>query len=46
MTLIPAVFGGVFLGATRWSDRQAELARGVNVPILAAAIASGDALPS
>jgi hypothetical protein len=46
ITLIPAVFGGVFLVATRWSDRQAELARGVNVPILAAAGAVGDALPS
>jgi hypothetical protein len=36
----------VFLVASRWSDRQAELARGVNVPILAAASAPGDALPS
>jgi hypothetical protein len=46
ITLIPALFGGVFLVASRWSDRQAELARGVNVPILAAASAPGDALPS
>jgi hypothetical protein len=46
ITLIPAVFGGVFLLATRWNDRQSELARGVNVPILAAPGAPGDLLPS
>jgi hypothetical protein len=46
ITLIPAVFGGVFLLTTRWNDRQSELARGVNVPILAAPGAPGDALPS
>ena len=37
------IFGGVFMLATRWSDRQAELARGINVPILAAASLPGDA---
>jgi hypothetical protein len=46
ITLIPAVFGGVFLLTTRWTDRQSELARGVNVPILAAPGAPGDLLPS
>jgi hypothetical protein len=46
ITLIPAVFGGVFLVASRWSDRQADLALGVNVPILAAASAPGDTLRS
>jgi hypothetical protein len=46
ITLIPAVFGGVFLLTTRWNDRQSELARGVNVPILAAPGAPGDALLS
>ena len=43
ITLIPAVFGGVFMLATRWSDRQADLARGINVPILAVATVPGDA---
>jgi|GEM_PF-1446538 hypothetical protein len=43
ITLIPAVFGGVFMLATRWSDRQADLARGINVPILAPAALPGDA---
>jgi Protein of unknown function (DUF3592) len=46
ITLIPAVFGGVFLLTTRWNDRQSELAWGVNVPILAAPGAPGDVLPS
>jgi hypothetical protein len=46
ITLIPALFGGVFLLTTRWNDRQSELARGVNVPILAAPGAPGDVLPS
>lgn len=43
ITVIPAVFGGVFMLATRWSDRQSELARGINVPILATASLPGDA---
>jgi hypothetical protein len=43
ITLIPALFGGVFMLATRWSDRQADLARGINVPILAVASLPGDA---
>jgi hypothetical protein len=35
ITLIPAFFGAIFLYGTRWNERQATLAAGVTVPILA-----------
>jgi Protein of unknown function (DUF3592) len=35
ITLIPAFFGAIFLYGTRWNERQAALAAGVTVPILA-----------
>jgi hypothetical protein len=41
ITLIPAVFGAVFLYGTRWNDRQVALADGVTVPILTAASGTG-----
>jgi len=43
ITLIPALFGAIFLYGTRWQDRQAALAARVNVPIL---LSSGSPTPT
>jgi hypothetical protein len=43
ITVIPVVFGAIFLYGSRWNDRQAALADGVTVPILTAASGMGAA---